>query len=356
VPNAQLHEEQAQKLRHARKRLKEQRNKIKQQAQTLRYARQHIKRREREIRSQKREIFRLKNELRTTEERAQGSPEGRLTAPVAAGAAARPQTGALPDFVVIGAAKCGTTSFYDLLSRHPYVEPALEKELNYFIKNFDKGIEWYRSQLPPHRWKGGRRSITGEATASYLFHRAVPERMALQIPEARLIVLLRNPVDRAYSHYQYEVRTLRETRGFEEAIEAEKEWLLGKEDGATLQPRANVGPPRFEYLRWGIYVDHLLRWSRYFDGEQMLVLKSEDFYAHTLKTLELTQDFLHLPHWRPEPSMLSKPQNTYPKMDPIVRQRLEGFFEPHNRRLYEYLGVDFGWSRVDASATNSDSR
>ena len=81
--------------------------------------------------------------------------------------AAGPQTGALPDFVVIGAAKCGTTSFYDLLSRHPYVEPALEKELHYFTKNFDKGIEWYRSQLPPHRWKGGRRSITKACRTRY---------------------------------------------------------------------------------------------------------------------------------------------------------------------------------------------
>ena len=365
VPDARLYEEQAHKLTNARKLLKEQRNKIKQQAQTLRYARQHIKRREGEIRSYKREIFGLKNELRAAEERAQGAPEGRPAAEAAAeaagrasaGAAAGAQTGALPDFVVIGAAKCGTTSFYDLLSRHPYVEPALEKELHYFTKNFDKGIEWYRSQLPPHRLNGGRRSITGEATASYLFHPSVPERMAEVVPQARLIVLLRNPVDRAYSHYQYEVRTLRETRSFEEAIEAEKEWLLDKEDEPTLQqPRTNVDPPRFEYLRWGTYVDHLLRWSKFFNGEQLLVLKSEDFYDHTLETLKLTQDFLHLPHWQPEPSMLSKPQNTYPKMSPVVRQRLEDFFEPYNQRLYEYLGVDFGWSRVDASATNFDPR
>jgi hypothetical protein len=99
-------------------------------------------------------------DARLYEERAQGAPEGRPAAEAAGGAAAGAQTGALPDFVVIGAAKCGTTSFYDLLSRHPYVEPALEKELNYFTKNFDKGIEWYSSQLPPHRWHGGRRFIT----------------------------------------------------------------------------------------------------------------------------------------------------------------------------------------------------
>jgi hypothetical protein len=160
VPDARLYEQQAHKLTNARKLLKEQRNKIKQQAQTLRYARQHIKRREGEIRSYKREIFGLKNELRAAEERAQGAPEGRPTT-------AEAQTGALPDFVVIGAAKCGTTSFYDLLSRHPYVEPALEKELHYFTKNFDKGIEWYRSQLPPHRRKGRRSSITKACRTRY---------------------------------------------------------------------------------------------------------------------------------------------------------------------------------------------
>ena len=102
----------------------------------------------------------------------------------------------------------------------------------------------------------------------------------------------------------------------------------------------------FSYLYKGIYVDHLMRWSEFFSEDQMLVLKSEDFYEHTPETLELILDFLSLPDWQPEPSMLQiipKRQNSYPQMASATRQRLEEYFEPHNRRLYEYLGVDFGW-------------
>ncbi len=91
-------------------------------------------------------------------------------------------------------------------------------------------------------------------------------------------------------------------------------------------------------------MDQLLRWSKFYSKEQMLVLKSEDLYERTPDTLKLIQDFLHLPHWQPEPRALTKKsKNKYPRMNPATRQQLEDYFEPHNRRLYEYLGVDLGW-------------
>jgi hypothetical protein len=102
----------------------------------------------------------------------------------------------------------------------------------------------------------------------------------------------------------------------------------------------------FSYLSRGVYVDQLLRWSEFFGQDQMLVLKSEDFYEHTPETLKVIQHFLDLPDWQPEPRMFQikpKRQNRYPEMNPATRRRLEEYFEPYNRRLYEYLGVDFGW-------------
>jgi hypothetical protein len=110
-----------------------------------------------------------------------------------------PVTGALPDFVIIGAQKCGTSSLYHLLTRHPHVERAATKELHFFDLLFDEGIEWYRQCFPPPKLKDGRRTIHGEATPGYLFHPLVPERMAEAVPQARLIALLRNPANRAYS-------------------------------------------------------------------------------------------------------------------------------------------------------------
>jgi hypothetical protein len=272
------------------------------------------------------EIFRLENDLRAAEGQSNGDPHGRQS-PQAASESA---TGAMPDFLIIGAKKCGTTFLYDLLSRHPYVEPAAKKELHYFdILADEESTEWYRRCFPPPRWKDGRRTITGEATPYWDKHR-VPERIAKVLPQARLIVLLRNPVDRAYSDYQQARRKGWETRTFEEAIEAEKAQL----------------PASSKYLSRSTYVDHLLRWSKYFADEQMLVLKSEDFFECTQDTIERVLDFLELPTWEPEASEKRNRNKYEQEMHPATRQRLEEYFEPHNEKLFEHLGVEFDWQQL----------
>jgi hypothetical protein len=275
--------------------------------------------------SMQQEIFRLENDLRRVAEGRQSNDDPhRRQSPQAASESA---TGAMPDFLIIGAKKCGTTFLYDLMSRHPYVELAAKKELHYFDIFFEEeGIEWYRRSFPGPRWKYGRRIITGEATP-YLDNSRVPRRMAKVLPQARLIALLRDPVQRAYSDYQQVRRKGREPLAFEEAIEAEKR-----------QKKVRRG-----YLARGVYVDHLLRWSRFFAEEQMLVLKSEDFFEHTQENLERVLEFLDLPRWEAEASEKRNKGEYEATMDPATRQRLEEYFEPYNERLYEHLGVDFEW-------------
>jgi len=177
--------------------------------------------------------------------------------------------------------------------------------------------------------------------------------MAEVVPQARLIALLRNPVDRAYSDYHMGARKGRETRTFEEtieeAIELEKTLPLGNEDNTSEhEDRASLDDGVcYGYLSKGIYIDHLRRWSKFFSDEQMLVLKSEDFFERPTKTLKPVLDFLDLPDWEPEASeIIPKKRNKggyERKMDPDTRRQLEEFFDPHNRRLYDYLGKDFGW-------------
>jgi hypothetical protein len=290
----------------------------------------------------KQEIFQLEMELRAVEERAEDRP-----APQAGSG-----MGALPDFVIIGPTKCGTTFLYHLLTQHPLVEPAAFKEPHYFNMFFDEeGIEWYRRCFPAPRWKDGQKTITGEATPEYLVHPRVPERMAEVVPHARLIALLRNPVERTYSAYHHRVRNGQETRTFEEAVEqaleVQKRRPLG-EGGETPWRGDGAGSSdsRHKHLSNSIYVDYLLRWSEYFPREQMLVLKSEDFFDNPRQTLKTIFDFLDLPDWEPGAGELGNRLNRggYERgMDPAVRRRLEAFFESHNRRLYEYLGTDFGW-------------
>jgi Sulfotransferase domain len=328
VPDpGQQHEEQVESLTKALQRKDRQ---IEEQAAKLEDL-QKMRQRERKLRwglkRQRIENFRLKNELEATRELVEKGRDD----PSAARASREAEVGALPDFVIIGAQKCGTTAFYGLLTRHPNVEPAAVRELHYFDRpnRFEKGTDWYRQCFPPPQWKNGRRSITGEKTPYYLFHPPVPKRMAEVIPRVRLIVLLRNPVDRAYSQYHHDTRTMQVSkrtapRTFEEAIE--------QQDSS--------------YLSRGIYVDQLLRWFEYFSKEQMLILKSEDFFEHPVETLKVVLTFLDLPDWQPEASELQQRRHTgtyKQKMDPSTRRRLEAYFEPYNQRLYECLDVDFGW-------------
>jgi hypothetical protein len=274
-------------------------------AQRLEHVKRSIKK--------KLELRELETELRAAQGRAEGEPA----------------MGALPDFVIIGVAKGGTTFLYHLLTQHPLVEPAAFKEPHYFdLLIEDEGVEWYRRCFPQPKLKDGRRTITGEASPVYLWDTVVPQRMAGVIPHVRLIALLRNPVDRTYSGYHWRKNVGWETRTFEEAIEA------------------SFDSPDELHRSGSIYVDHLQRWSEYFPREQMLVLKSEDLFDDPRQTLETVLEFLGLPEWEPDASALGNMRNTgsyKQKMDPATRRRLEEYFEPHNRRLYDFLGKDFGW-------------
>ena len=278
------------------------------------------------------EIFQLERELRAAEEER---------------AEQQPQTGTLPDFIIIGAKRCGQTTLYNLLTQHPYVEPASSQELHFFDMHFDLGVEWYRQCFPTPTWKDGRKTITGEGTPRYLAAEYVPERVKKVVPQARLVALLRNPVDRIYADYRKKEVKGRESRTFEEVIEEKMELILRGDRDEMLEGEHGVNPSVEEaaLLRRGVYVDQLLRWTEFFPKEQMLVLKSEDFFESPKQTLKVVLDFLELPEWEPEASLLQgiRDEAEEARLHPETRRRLEEYFEPHNRRLYGFLGRDFGW-------------
>src|SRR5438067_227401 len=132
----------------------------------------------------------------------------------------------LPDFLIIGTQRGGTTSLYHYLKTHPCVESATTSDTHFFDKKFSKGLGWYRGHFPTWMEKyyaqmRGQRFVTGEASSSYLFHPHVPKRVVQVLPHVKLIVLLRNPVDRAYSQYYHAIELGHETLSFEEAIASE---------------------------------------------------------------------------------------------------------------------------------------
>ncbi len=255
--------------------------------------------------------------------------------------------GRLPDFTIIGGRKCGTGLLYRLLCMHPQVEKAVKKEVHYFDLNYYWGTAWYRGHFPEVTERNGQKVLTGEASPYYLFHPHVPKRMAELVPRIKLIASLRNPVDRAYSHYYHEIRKNREPMPtFEEALEAEEGRLEGElECMLSHEHYASANHAHFTYLSRGIYVDQLKNWEKHYGRDQILVLKSEDLFDEerfpgVWKSL---LDFLDLPEWHLEGEVPRVNRGDYPPMDPATRDRLREYFEPHNQRLYECLGRNLGW-------------
>ena len=248
----------------------------------------------------------------------------------------------LPQFLIVSVERGGTTSLYRYLTQHPRVAPAFRKEVDFFDFNWTRGLDWYRAHFPLRR-PGARARITGEATPYYLYHPQVPARIARTLPDVRLVALLRNPVERAFSHYQMNVRQGKETLSFAEAIEGEGERVRAEwarlEQGEIEFSEAHY---KFGYLARGIYVDRLKAWHKHFAPERLLVVRSEDLYADPAGTTARVTEFLGLP---PAPLRDAKAYNQkpYSPIDTGLRRRLADYFAPHNQRLYEYLGRSFGW-------------
>ncbi len=257
----------------------------------------------------------------------------------------------LPDFFIIGAAKCGTSSLYGHLTKHPSIASALRKELYFFDHNHQRGLCYYRSHFPT---KSERRRIereqptgfrTGEATPCYLFHPHVPRRIASAVPDARLIVILRNPVSRAYSDYCMKLRRGFEELTFEEAIDREPE-RIESELEKMLKDETYFSYNRwhFSYLARGHYAEQLERWYEHFSTEQILVLASEDFFQTPTLAYAQVMNHLGLPEWEPERTMKSN-FLPYPEMSAETRARLVDYFAPHNQRLYELVDREFDWDK-----------
>jgi hypothetical protein len=257
-----------------------------------------------------------------------------------------------PDFIIIGAHKSGTTSLYNYLIQHPGVMAALRKEVHFFDKFYWRRGLWYRACFPTV-WEKARRSRqlgytcrTGEATPYYLYHPDIPRRVKRHVPQARLIVVLRDPVERAFSHYRVNVKTGRETVSFEEALDREEDRLRGETEKLQRNPYYySPAHMRYSYLGRGVYVDQLQNWLRFFPREQMLILNSQGLRNDTSNTFLKTLDFVGLPAWEPAEykTYLVSPKDL--ELSDATRQRLIAYFRPHNQRLYDYLGLDFGWAR-----------
>lgn len=256
-----------------------------------------------------------------------------------------------PSFIIIGAARSGTTSLYNYLSQHPCILPAYRKEPTYFANLYHKkNMIWYRAHFPTFAHKifmemkdKFQKVITGEASTYYLFYPYTAQRVNESLPSIKIIVMLRNPVDRAYSQYTQNKESGFEHLSFEEAIELEEERL--KKDLVKLKEDHNYDSfelHKYSYFKRSTYVDQLKIWAKYFQKEQMKIIKSEEFYENTNRIYNETLEFLGLSRFNLN-DFRKYSHVDYKPMNPTTRKKLIGYFKPHNERLYEFLNRDFHW-------------
>jgi hypothetical protein len=246
----------------------------------------------------------------------------------------------LPDFLVIGAQKAGTTALYAYLRWHPGITGPSWKEVSFFDRHWWRGEAWYRGQFP---LRAGER-LVGEASPSYLFHPLAPGRARSLVPDAKLVALLRDPVDRAYSQYQHEVALGREPLSFEDALAAEDDRLAGEVERLVEDPRAfSRAWWDHTYAARGRYAEQLERWLAVFPREQLLVVPTEELGERPAETYAAILAFLGAEPYE-LPSYPRVFDRDYEPMRPETRAALAATFAEPNRRLEALLGRTFGWS------------
>ena len=254
----------------------------------------------------------------------------------------------LPTFVIAGAQKCGTSSLVATLRRHPQVHMARPKELHFFDRKRGQGLDWYAEQFTPK----GRQVQWGEASPTYVYEEVARRAMCEGLPDAKFVVILRDPAKRAYSHFWHSKRLgFDDVETFEEALDLEPQRMASGERKQRM---------RFSYLDRGHYVEQLEDLYARHDPSLVHVMLLDDLAGDRVPALARLMEFLGI-----DPSYASsiKEQHTnkyrvgerggeqvvvsYPPLATETRARMVEHFRPWNDRLERFLGRDLSaWNKV----------
>jgi hypothetical protein len=247
---------------------------------------------------------------------------------------------ALPDLIVIGAQKGGTTSLAHYMGQHPQIVRPFRKEVHFIDNNLGRGERWYRAHLPL-RSELAQGKIAFEASPLYMFNPLVAGRIAGLLPAVKLVAVLRDPTERAISQYHMQVRKGREMLPLREALEFEEQRLAGP---LAAQDYSHPSFAHFSYKRRGHYADQLERYFELFPARQLLVLGSDDLFDRPEATLRQLFEFAGVDPSFPIADLNAR--NAGGKrtaIDPAIRRDLDDYFRPHNERLYAVIGRDLHW-------------
>jgi Sulfotransferase domain len=256
-----------------------------------------------------------------------------------------------PGFLIVGAQRCGTTSLFKTLSQHPAVLPAVyHKGVHYFDSPaYERGMDWYLGHFPAVRRAEAVREtlgvpgITGESSPYYMYHPLAPERIARDLPDVRLLILLRDPVERAYSAHAHEFARRYEAEPFERALELEAGRIAGERERMVADPAYNSEHFQHNaYVVRGQYIDQLEQLTEIFGRDRLHVVDSDAFFADPRPAFDGVCDFLGLPHW-PDIAFGKHNARARSPMSPELRARLEEHFAPYDERLAAWWGRVPSW-------------
>lgn len=248
----------------------------------------------------------------------------------------------LPGYLVVGTKRGGSTSLAEWITLHPQVGRSRSgKGTHYFDVNFGRGFRWYTSQFP--RLDEGY-ALVGESSPYYMFYPLSPQRIRASLPDVKIVMCLRDPVARAWSHHAYEVARGHESEPFERALDLEESRLAGEEARIVADPTYRADHWRYHaYLRRGHYADQLRTFHDLFGPEQVLVVQSEALFADPHGQMDRVFSFLGL---QPHRSAQLEPRNAnqpYGEMPHETYARLVDYYTPLNDRLRMMPGVEFTW-------------
>ena len=248
----------------------------------------------------------------------------------------------LPNYLIIGAQKTGTSSLFHYLSMHPQVINSNKKEVHYFDKNFERPLNWYK-QFFPFKFIANNYTI-GEATPDYLYHPFVAQRIYNTIPEVKLIIILRNPVERVISHYFQAVRKNNEQRPIMQAlIEEDKDEIFIfnelKKNQFAIPKNVHV-----LYKSRSRYAEQIERYFNLFPREQIMLLSSKELLKTPNETLKKVYDFLKIKNdfYLREVTLMNVGTNKQ-EVSNEVMSYLTNYFMSYNNDLYNLLGYKFNW-------------
>jgi hypothetical protein len=253
----------------------------------------------------------------------------------------------LPDFIIIGAARSGTTHLLGQLNAHPNVLEGPAETHFFDSHRHTYGPGWYRLRFPANKdrraaYKAGLHPVlTGESSPSYLAHPNVPARIARAVPHAKLLVLLRDPALRAASHWAWCLRQCGETRSFRDAVEAE---IGPPGDDRGIRVPADRRPNDPLVVRRGIYQPQLERWRTHFADDRLMVIQSERWFGDAAAVMDEVCDFLGLPRRASLPRVMRNRNKPHEPFDEAVIAHLRDFYRPYNDELAEYLDMTLDWN------------